>query len=64
MKGLLKSRKFWLAVVALLAIVAIEGFGVPEEAANRIAEAIMAVIGVLIIGIAVEDSAKKLNGRK
>lgn len=53
--GLLVSRKFWLAVVGIVQIVALDYLGVPEN----IWQAIAALIGVVIAGIAIEDAGEK-----
>jgi len=59
LKGLLSSRKFWAALVGLLAIVLVQ-CGVSEEKANTISVAIMTLAGLYIGGTAVEDAANKL----
>ena len=59
LQSLFKSRKFWLAVVAVIQAVVLHYFNVPEE----IWQSIMALIGVLITMIAVEDAALKRSGR-
>ena len=50
-----KSRKFWLAVFAIVQAVVLHYLNVPQE----IWEAIAAMIGVLIASIAVEDAGEK-----
>ena len=61
---MLRSRKFWLAIAALCVVVATVGFGVNEEKAQQIADSAVAILGVLIVAIAVEDGAAKLaNGK-
>ena len=55
MASLLRSRKFWLAVVGIVQVLALDYFGVPED----IWQAIAALIGVLIAGIALEDAGEK-----
>jgi hypothetical protein len=59
LKGLLSSRKFWAALVGVLAIVLVQ-CGVSEEKANTISVAIMTLVGLYIGGTAVEDAANKL----
>ena len=59
LQSLFKSRKFWLAVVAVIQAVVLHYFNVPEE----IWQSIMALIGVLITMIAVEDAALKRSGQ-
>ena len=56
--SLLKSRKFWLAVVAVVQAVVLHFLDVPQD----IWQSIMALIGVLITMIAVEDAALKRSG--
>jgi len=58
MVSLLKSRKFWLAVVGVVQIFALNYFGVPED----IWQSIAALIGVVIAGIAIEDAGEKSAG--
>jgi hypothetical protein len=55
LNGLLYSRKFWLAVFAVVQSVVLHYLNVPDD----IWQAIAALVGVLIASIAVEDSAKK-----
>ena len=56
--SLFKSRKFWLAVVGVLQAVVLHYLDVPED----IWQSIMALIGVLITMIAIEDAALKRSG--
>jgi len=58
LKSLLYSRKFWLAVVALVQTLALNYFNVPQD----IWMAVDGVLVVLIVAIAGEDIAAKLNG--
>ena len=58
MASLLKSRKFWLAIVGIVQILALDYLGVPEN----IWQAIAALIGVVIAGIAIEDAGAKSAG--
>ena len=58
LSSLLKSRKFWLAVVGVVQAVVLHYLAVPDE----IWQSIMALIGVLITMIAVEDAAAKSSG--
>lgn len=60
MQRLLKSSKFWAAVLALLVVVAVQGFNVSEEAANQISAAVLVLIGIFIGGTALEDVARNL----
>ena len=59
MASLLKSRKFWLAVVGVVQVVALNYFGVPED----IWQSIAVLISVLIAGIAIEDAGEKSAGK-
>ena len=58
MNGLLYSRKFWLAVFAVIQSVVLHYLDVPRE----IWETIALLVGVLISGIAIEDAAEKRAG--
>ena len=58
MAGLLRSRKFWLAVFGAVQAVVLFYFDVPEE----IWQTIAALIGVVIAGIAIEDAGEKAGG--
>jgi hypothetical protein len=58
LNGLLKSRKFWLAVFGVVQAVVLHYLAVPEE----IWQSIVALVGVLIAAIAVEDAAQKRSG--
>ena len=55
MNGLLKSRKFWLAVFAVVQALVLHYLDVPKE----IWEAITLLVMVLIGSIAAEDFAEK-----
>ena len=52
------SRKLILAVVGIVQVLALDYLGVPEG----IWQAIAALIGVLIAGIAIEDAGEKAAG--
>jgi hypothetical protein len=54
MKALLRSRKFWIAVFGVGQAVVLEYFDVPEQ----VWQAIAALAGVLIAGIAIEDHGR------
>lgn len=58
LKALLRSRKFWLAVVSIVQTVLFQF--VPDFPAE-VWQAIDGLIVVLIAGIAAEDAAQKLN---
>ena len=52
------SRKLVLAVVGIVQVLALDYLGVPEG----VWQAIAALIGVLIAGIAIEDAGEKAAG--
>ena len=58
MNGLLHSRKFWLAVFAVVQTVVLHYVDVPQD----IWVSINALVIVLIGGIAIEDAAEKRAG--
>ena len=58
MNGLIHSRKFWLAVFAVIQTVVLHYVEVPQD----IWVSINALIIVLISGIAIEDAAEKRSG--
>lgn len=58
MNGLLKSRKFWLAVFGVLQALVLHYFAVPDE----IWQTIAALVGTVIAGIAIEDAGAKIAG--
>ncbi len=55
MSGLLKSRKFWIAVFAVVQSLVLHYFQVPDE----IWQTIAGLAGVLIFSIATEDAGNK-----
>lgn len=57
MNGLLKSRKFWLAVFAMVQAIVLHYLNVPDD----IWQSITAMIMILIAAIATEDFAEKNN---
>lgn len=57
MRSLLRSRKFWLAVFAVVQALVLHYLQVPSD----VWQAIVALVMVLIGGIALEDAALK-NG--
>jgi hypothetical protein len=59
MKGLLVSRKFWLAVFALVSTIV---FQFLPQFPKEVWQAIDALIGVLIASIAIEDAGAKSAG--
>lgn len=59
LKSLLKSRKFWLAVVAVVQTVVLHFVNVPQD----IWVAIDALIAVVIAGIALEDAGEKFKSQ-
>lgn len=64
MNRLLKSSKFWAAVLGLAVVILVEALGVNEEAAGQIQAAVLTLIGLFIGATAIEDAAKKLKGGK
>ena len=58
MKGLLKSRKFWLAVFGIAQALVFEYLEVPDEVWESIALLVM----TLIASIAIEDAGYKAGG--
>ena len=60
MSGLLKSRKFWLAIFACLQAVVLHYLQIPDE----IWQSIAALVAVLIGSIALEDAGRNVNGLK
>ncbi len=59
LKSLLVSRKFWLALLAV--ITAAVMFAGGDITAAELVNAIVALTGLLIGGIAVEDAARNIN---
>ena len=60
MASLLKSRKFWLSIFAVVEVVVFHYLQVPDAVWQTITVLVMWLIGM----IAVEDAAAKLAGRK
>lgn len=61
MQALLKSRKFWAAIVGVVGVVLAQ-YGVPEERVNEVTLAIVTLITAVIGGTAWEDAAQKKAG--
>lgn len=59
MNGLLKSRKFWLAVFALVQTLV---FQFLPQFPKEIWQAIDGIVAVLIASIAIEDAGSKFQG--
>jgi hypothetical protein len=59
MKGLLKSRKFWLAVFGIVQVVVFQFF---PQFPDALWQTIAALVAVLIASIAAEDAAAKSAG--
>jgi len=57
LNGLLVSRKFWLAVFAVVQAIVLQYLTVPEE----IWQTIVALVMVLITAIAIEDAGEKFG---
>jgi hypothetical protein len=55
--ALLRSRKFWLAVLGVINTIVAHYFAVPED----VWQAINALLLVVIAGITIEDAATKIN---
>lgn len=51
---LLRSARFWSALLGLAAIIAVQ-YGVSEEFANKITLEVTAIVGLLIAGYTVRD---------
>ena len=64
LKKLLKSKRAWAAIVALLVCAAVEVFGVPEETAQVITEKVVTLAMALIGGISISDLGMALKGKK
>jgi len=58
MNGLLKSRKFWLAVSGIAQALVLHYLQVPAE----VWQSVVVLVGVLIASIAVEDAGQKAGG--
>jgi hypothetical protein len=58
MSSLLHSRKFWIAVFGVVQALVFHFVEVPSE----VWQAIAALAGVLIAGIAIEDAGEKAGG--
>lgn len=37
LKGLFKSRRFWIAITSVIVVIMNDAFGIPEDTANTIA---------------------------
>lgn len=61
LKALLKSRKLWVALAGVLAVVLVQ-VGVSEERADAISAAIVTLAGLVIAGVAWEDGSAKRSG--
>ena len=55
---LLKSRKFWAALLGIVGVVLVQVVGLPEASAELVTNAIMAIIGAFVIGTALEDGLR------
>jgi len=55
LQSLLRSRKFWLALFGVVQAVVLQFFDIPDT----VWQSIVALVGVLITMIAVEDAAEK-----
>ncbi|MHC4714997.1 MAG: hypothetical protein ACYTAN_17280 [Planctomycetota bacterium] len=61
-RSLLKSRKFWTAVAAIMVLVAVNVFNWRPETAEALAENVVSIAVILIGAIAIEDAAEKFSG--
>ena len=59
MNGLIRSRKFWLAVFGVVQVIVLQFFEVPDEVWQSIA----GLVAVLIGAIAVEDAGGFIGGK-
>ena len=53
--ALLKSRKFWAASLGVIMVSLVQLNVVDQEAANKLSEAIMVILGLFILGTGLED---------
>ncbi len=53
--ALLKSRKFWAAILGIVGVILTDLLGLDPDTAELITQAIMAIVGTYIIGTALED---------
>lgn len=60
LNSLFKSRKFLLAIFGLIQSIVLHYFNVPPE----IWQMVNALVGIVILGIAAEDSAEKISRSK
>lgn len=56
-KALLNSRKFWLALLGVIAAIVLYVQG--SITADQLVDAILVLVGVLVTSIAIEDAAEK-----
>lgn len=54
---LLQSRKFWASIIGLLASFGLYEFGNID--ANKLTDAILAIVGAFIVGTGIEGAGKK-----
>ena len=55
---LLKSRKFWAAILGVVGVLLVEVAGLSAESAELVTQAIMAIIATYILGTALEDGLR------
>ncbi len=53
--ALLKSRKFWAAILGVVGVLLTDLLSVAPDTAELITQAIIAIVGTYIIGTALED---------
>lgn len=62
--NLLRSRKFWTAVMAVAVLAAVDVFNWRPETARALADNVVNLAMILIGAIALEDAAEKVRGSK
>ena len=53
--ALIKSRKFWSAVLGIITVSLVQLNVVEQAAADKLTEAIMVILGLFILGTGLED---------
>ena len=56
--ALLKSRKFWAAVLGVVGVILVDVAGLDAASAELIVQAIMAIAAAFILGTALEDGLR------
>ena len=60
LKALLQSRKFWAAIVALVA--SVSGFALGEIDMWQLIQAVVAIAAAFSTGVAIEDAGARAGG--